>query len=88
MQPEAQATQHVEIDPITAALMHLAEQGYTVVDMQLMTTRPAIKIEADPRLAQMVADQRACYYIQSARKRVGQFQLGGVRVIWVEEIAQ
>lgn len=78
------------LDRLTAAkqaVVVLKREGYSVIDVRIADgCKPTIELQDHPRLAQLVAEQKASYYIyrqgHTGPERVGQFDLDGCRVIW------
>lgn len=79
------------VDAIFRATNALLVAGHKilVVGSEMRTfPKPVLWVANDPRLSQMVAEDRAVYYLSGndvmGHYRVGQFDLDGVTVMWVE----
>lgn len=77
---------------ITDAVLRLTAQGHKVLSTHTQRgALPCIQLVASPELVALVNDDRAAYYHygidpDGRRFRHGQFQISGVRCIWVEYV--
>ncbi|WP_293766801.1 hypothetical protein [uncultured Aquitalea sp.] len=74
---------------LTSAIEQLVERGFTVIKVDFTPARPTITVRNDAHCHAMVESGDAVYYSFGKRDyfgpyKVGQFQCGGCRVIWVE----
>lgn len=79
------------VDAIFRATNTLLTAGHKilVVGSEMRTfPKPVLWVANDPRLGQMVVEDRAVYYHSGndvmGHYRIGQFDLDGVTVMWVE----
>lgn len=74
------------------ALLTLTGMGHKVLCMHAQIgVLPSIQLEPSPALTELAATDRATFYHygtdpQGRRFRHGQFQISGVRCIWVEYV--
>lgn len=73
------------------AVIQLKRDGFTVIGVDINSAIPTVQIMACKKAADMVSANKACYYkwnrSQGAAEKHGQFQIDGVRVVWVENDA-
>lgn len=78
------------VDAIFRATNILLMAGHKIllVGSEMRFPKPVLWVANDPRLGQMVAEDRAVYYHSGndvmGHYRIGQFDLDGVTVMWVE----
>ncbi|MBK8163978.1 MAG: hypothetical protein IPK65_12855 [Gammaproteobacteria bacterium] len=79
-----------QLDLLSAVAGQLMQEGHTLIGVSIEPTGglPTIQLAASARLSEMVAGDHATYYKRvtgpSGTHRTGQFQRGGVRVLWLE----
>lgn len=79
-----------QIDLLSAVSGQLMREGHTVIGISIEPTGglPTVQLACSMRLSQMVADNEATFYKRISSRfgvcHTGQFQRGGVRVIWLE----
>lgn len=74
---------------VAEAIKELGRMGLVAIDARLEGKRPTIQIQTHSRCAKLVSEGEAAYYSfgkldHFGPYRVGQFTLGGCRVIWTE----
>lgn len=81
------------LEKLTAArdaVVRLKAGGFIVIGATIDSVRPTVQVEAGRLTTQMIDDETACYYKWLTRdgknERHGQFELDGVRVVWVEAV--
>ncbi|MEN9357147.1 MAG: hypothetical protein RL695_1318 [Pseudomonadota bacterium] len=81
------------IEKLTAArdaVVQLKAEGFVVFGAQIDSVRPTVQVEAGRLTTRAIDEERACYYKWLTRdgqqERHGQFNLDGVRVVWVERL--
>jgi hypothetical protein len=71
-----------------AAVILLKRNGHTVINVVTDSGLPTVLIQASALTAEMIRLEQAVYYawrnIDGEPVRYGQFQLDGVRVVWIE----
>jgi len=79
-----------QIDLLAAVSGQLMREGHTVIGVSIEPTGglPTVQLACSSRLSQMVAENQATYYKRETTAfgthHTGQFQRGGVRVLWLE----
>lgn len=77
---------------LTDAVLRLTAQGHKVLSMHAQRgAMPCVELVASPELVALVNDDHAAYYhygmdLEGRRFRHGQFQISGVRCVWVEHV--
>lgn len=79
------------LDGMTRArlvVIQLKRDGFTVIGVDVDSARPTVQVMACKKTAELILLNKACYYkwvsVQGAAEKHGQFQIDGVRVVWVE----
>jgi hypothetical protein len=81
-----------QVPQLTDALLAVSRAGYRVLSMHAQIgVLPCIQLAPCTALADLVQQDRAVYYhygldANGRRFRHGQFQISGVRCIWVEYV--
>lgn len=81
------------LEKLTAArdaVVRLKAEGFIVIGATIDSVRPTVQIEGGRMTDGLIDEEVACYYKWLTRdgkqERHGQFNLDGVRVVWVEQL--